>query len=224
MSSSGALFEVAGFPVTSAMTTSLVITVVLTGVMFAGTRNLKVSHPGRFQSALEYVVGGLRDFYADIMGKERATAFLPVLGSLFLFIIVSNYSGLLPYAGKVPGFQPPTGVLGGTVALAMITFFTTHIGGFKYNGVHYLGHFVKPVAMLLPLMLLEEVIHPLSLSLRLYGNIHGEETVLEQVSELIPLGAPIIIMVLSLLFGFIQALVFTMLSAIYIESATGHGH
>ena len=106
----------------------------------------------------------------------------------------------------------------------MVTFCATHIGGFKYNGVHYLGHFVKPVAPLLPLMLLEEVIHPLSLSLRLYGNIYGEETVLHQVSGLLPLLAPIVIMGLSLLFGAIQALVFTMLSAIYIEAATGAGH
>lgn len=224
MSHSGALFEVAGVEVTSAMTTAAAITVVLSTVVIAGTRNMKVSHPGRMQSALEYAMGSLRDFYASILGKERATAFTPILGTLFFFIIVSNYSGLLPYAGTLPGFQPPTGVLSTTVALAMITFFTTQIGGFKYNGVHYLGHFVKPVAPLLPLMLLEEVIHPLSLSLRLYGNIYGEETVLHQVSGLIPLGAPIVIMGLSLLFGFIQALVFTMLSAIYIEAATGHGH
>ena len=73
-------------------------------------------------------------------------------------------------------------------------------------------------------MLLEEVTHPLSLSLRLFGNIYGEETVLHQVSGLIPLGAPIVIMGLSLLFGFIQALVFTMLSAIYIDTATSAGH
>lgn len=224
MSHGGALFEVAGVEVTSAMTTTLAMTVVLSAVTIAATRNLKVSHPGFGQRTVEYIVGSLRDFFAQILGKERATKFLPILGTLFLFIIVSNYSGLLPYAGKLPGFQPPTGVLSTTVALAMVTFFTTHYGGFKYNGVHYLGHFVKPVAVLLPLMLLEEIIHPLSLSLRLYGNIYGEETVLHQISELIPLGAPIIIMGLSLLFGFIQALVFTMLSAIYIESATGHGH
>ena len=145
-------------------------------------------------------------------------------GTLFLYIIISNYSGLLPLAGELPGFQPPTGTLSCTVGLALVTFLATQYGGFKYHGVHYLGHFVKPVAPLLPLMLLEEVTHPLSLSLRLFGNIYGEETVLHQVSGLIPLGAPIVIMGLSLLFGFIQALVFTMLSAIYIDTATSAGH
>lgn len=224
MSHGGALFEVAGFGVTSAMTTSLAITAIIGGVVIAGTRNLTAGKPGKMQNAIEMVFGTLRDFYAGILGKERATAFVPILGTLFLYIIISNYSGLLPFAGTAPGFQPPTGMLGVTVGLAMVIFFTTHIGGFKYNGLHYLGHFVKPVAPLLPLLLLEEIIHPLSLSLRLYGNIYGEETVLHQVSGLIPLGAPIVIMGLSLLFGFIQALVFTMLSAIYIESATGSGH
>lgn len=224
MSHGGALFEVAGFGVTSAMTTSLAITVIIGGVVIAGTRNLTAGKPGKLQNAIEMVMGTLRDFYAGIMGKERATAFVPILGTLFLYIIMSNYSGILPFAGKAPGFQPPTGMLGCTVALAMITFFTVHIGGFKYNGLHYLSHFVKPVVVMLPLMLLEEIIHPLSLSLRLYGNIYGEETVLHQISGLIPLGAPIVIMGLSLLFGFIQALVFTMLSAIYIDSSTGSGH
>ncbi len=220
MSHGGALFEIGPIQVTSVMTTSLAITVILSLIAILGTRNLKVKNPGRGQKALEYIVGGLRDFFAQILGKKRATAFLPVLGTLFLFILFSNYSGLLPGAGKIPGFQPPTGHLGTTVGLAIITFLTVQIGGFKYNGIHYPAHFVKPVFFMLPLLLLEEVIHPLSLSLRLYGNIYGEETVLEKISELIPLLAPIIIMGLSLLFGFIQALVFTMLSSIYIEEAT----
>lgn len=224
MSHGGALFEVAGFGVTSAMTTSLAITVVIAGLGIAASRNLTEGTPGKVQNAAEMVVGGLRDFYAGVIGKEKATTFLPILGTLFLYILFSNYSGILPFAGTAPGFQPPTGMLGCTIGLAMITFFATHIGGFKYNGLHYLGHFVKPIALMLPLMLLEEIIRPLSLSLRLYGNIYGEETVLHQVSHLIPLGAPIVIMGLSLLFGFIQALVFTMLSAIYIDGATGSGH
>lgn len=222
--SNATLFEIGGFAVDSVMTTSLAITAVVSVVAFAGTRNLKERQPGRLQSALEYAVGSLRDFYASIIGKDKATYFLPVLGTLFVYIIISNYSGLLPLAGELPGFQPPTGTLSCTVALALVTFLTTQFGGFKYNGVHYLGHFVKPVAPLLPLMLLEEVTHPLSLSLRLFGNIYGEETVLHQVSGLIPLGAPVVIMVLSLLFGAIQALVFTMLSAIYIDGATSAGH
>ena len=222
--SNATLFEIGGFTVDSVMTTSVAITAVLSVVAIAGTRNMKERQPGRLQSTLEYVVGSLRDFYASIIGKEKATTFLPILGTLFLYIILSNYSGLLPLAGELPGFQPPTGTFSCTLGLALFVCLTTQIAGFKYNGVHYLGHFVKPVAPLLPLMLLEEVTHPLSLSLRLFGNIYGEETVLHQVSGLIPLGAPIAIMVLSILFGAIQAMVFTMLTAIYIDTATSAGH
>ena len=89
--SNATLFEIGAFHVNSVMTTSLAITAVVSVVAIAGTRNLK-------ESALEYVVGGLRDFYGSIIGKEKATAFLPVLGTLFLYIIISNYSGLLPLA------------------------------------------------------------------------------------------------------------------------------
>lgn len=138
--SNATLFEIGAFHVNSVMTTSLAITAVVSVVAIAGTRNLKERQPGRLQSALEYVVGGLRDFYGSIIGKEKATAFLPVLGTLFLYIIISNYSGLLPLAGELPGFQPPTGTLSCTVGLALVTFLATQYGGFKYHGVHYLGH------------------------------------------------------------------------------------
>ena len=88
--SNATLFEIGAFHVNSVMTTSLAITAVVSVVAIAGTRNLKERQPGRLQSALEYVVGGLRDFYGSIIGKEKATAFLPVLGTLFLYIIISN--------------------------------------------------------------------------------------------------------------------------------------
>lgn len=220
----GALFEVAGVEVTSAMTTTLGITVLVSGLVIAGTRNLSVETPGKTQNFIEYGVSALKDFYCGIMGEEKGKAFLPLLGSLFIFILVSNYSGLLPGAGILPGFQPPTGLISYTVALALVSFFATHISGFKYNGPGYLKHLFSPFIFMLPLNLIEEVVRPLSLSLRLFGNIYGEETVLHQVSALIPLGAPAVLLLLSVLFGAIQAIVFTMLTAIYINGATGHGH
>ena len=136
--SNATLFEIGGFEVNSVMTTSLAITAVLSVVAIAGTRNMKERQPGRLQSALEYAVGSLRDFYASIIGKEKATYFLPILGTLFMFIIVSNYSGLLPFAGELPGFQPPTGTLSCTVALALVTFLTTQFGGWKRSLTRYL--------------------------------------------------------------------------------------
>lgn len=212
------------FDITSTMTTGLAITIVISAVFIIASRKLTTGTPGKLQNVLEWIVGGLRNFYGGIMGEEKATKYLPLLGSLFIFIIVSNYSGLLPGMHIVPGMAAPTGTLSVTVALAVVVFFSTHILGFKANGVHYLGHFVKPVALLLPLMILEEFVRPLSLSLRLYGNIYGEETVVEQVAGMFPLIATVPLQGLSVLFGFIQALVFTMLTAIYIDGATGSGH
>jgi len=85
---------------------------------------------------------------------------------------------------------------------------------------HFFKRFVTPIALMLPLFLLDEIIKPASLALRLFGNIFGEETVTEQLYHLLPIGAPVLMMALSLLFCAIQAVVFTMLTAIYLEEAT----
>ncbi len=224
MSHGGALFSIGSFDVSSTMVTGLAITVLISGIAIACNSKLTTGTPGKLQNFCEWVVGGLRNFYGGIMGQDKADKYLPLLGTLFLFIIVSNYSGLLPGAGMLPGLAAPTGILSVTVALAVVVFFSTHILGLHANGLHYFGHFVKPVALLLPLMILEEFVRPLSLSLRLYGNIYGEETVAHQVFQMFPLIATVPLQGLSLLFGFIQALVFTMLTAIYIDGATGSGH
>lgn len=150
---------------------------------------------------------------------------MPLIATLFIFILLSNYSGLLPEAGHVPGLAAPTASLSMTAALAIVVFFATHFYGIRENGLGgYAKHFIKPVAFLMPLLVLEEFIRPLSLSLRLYGNISGEEMVGRQIFELVPALAPLPLYALSLLFGLLQAVVFTMLTAIYIDGATGHGH
>ena len=97
--------------------------------------------------------------------------------------------------------------------------------GFHDHGVKgYSCHFTKPIIVLCPLFLLEEIVHPVSLALRLFGNIYGEETVTEQLAQVIPVVAPLAMNVLSLLLGAIQALVFTLLSGIYISMAASEGH
>ena len=158
------------------------------------------------------------------MGADKANKYLPFLGTMFIFILISNYSGLLPMSGKIFGLHAPTSSISCTIALALLVFFTTHGAGFKVNKLHYFGHFVKPVVIMLPFLIIEEIVRPVSLSLRLYGNIFGEETVTEQLFELVPVFVPVIMQALGLLFGFIQAMVFTLLAAIYIDGATGEGH
>ena len=117
----------------------------------------------------------------------------------------------------------PTACLSVTAGLGVVAFFTTHVIGAKERGLGpYLHSFanVKPallVILMLPLNLIEQVIRPVSLALRLYGNLYGEETVTEQLYEIFPIGAPLIMQVLSLLFCLLQAIVFTMLLSIYIS-------
>ncbi|HHW28970.1 MAG TPA: F0F1 ATP synthase subunit A, partial [Syntrophomonadaceae bacterium] len=180
--------------------------------------------PGRFQCLVEYTIEGLLNYFSGIMGRERARRYFPILATLFLFILISNWSGVLPMAGHVEGFRPPTSTLSVTAGLAIVAFIVTQIAGFREKGIGYLKHFVQPFPAMLPLNLIEELVRPLSLSLRLYGNIFGEEMVVAVLLSIAPYFAPIPMQLLGLLFGFIQALVFTTLTAIYISQATAEAH
>jgi F-type H+-transporting ATPase subunit a len=148
-----------------------------------------------------------------------------VFATFFVFIIVCNYSGILPGAGHLKGFAVPTANLSVTAGLGVIAFFTTHVIGVKERGLgKYLASFasIKPiflVVLMLPLNLLEQFIRPASLALRLYGNMYGEEMVTETLYDIFPIGVPLIMNVLSLLFCMLQAMVFTMLLSIYVSEA-----
>ena len=177
------------------------------------TRNLK-ERPGKLQNLLEIAVEYLDDFFAGILGKENGRRYLFFLGPLFCFIILSNYSGLIPGVGLSKYIKAPTSSLSVTLGLGIVTFVFLQTAGIHAGAKHYLKHFLTPVV---PLLLLDELIKPASLALRLFGNIFGEETVMENLYHLLPIGAPIIIMVLSLLFCAIQAIVYTMLTASYLQ-------
>ena len=216
------LFRIGPLEVTSTVTTMWAIIAVLGLICFLATRNLK-EIPGPLQTGAEMAVGALRNFFEGTLGKEHTRKYLPIMGTFFVFIIVCNYSGILPGAGHVKGFAVPTACLSVTAGLGVVAFFTTHVIGVKERGLGpYLHSFanVKPVilvVLMLPLNLIEQVIRPVSLALRLYGNLYGEETVTEQLYEIFPIGAPLIMQVLSLLFCLLQAIVFTMLLSIYIS-------
>ena len=216
------LFRIGPLEVTSTVTTMWAIIAVLGLICFLATRNLK-EIPGPLQTGAEMAVGALRNFFEGTLGKEHTRKYLPIMGTFFVFIIVCNYSGLLPGAGHLKGFAVPTACLSVTAGLGVVAFFTTHVIGVKERGLGpYLHSFanVKPVilvVLMLPLNLIEQVIRPVSLALRLYGNLYGEETVTEQLYEIFPIGAPLIMQVLSLLFCLLQAIVFTMLLSIYIS-------
>ena len=216
------LFSIGPLEVTSTVTTTWAIILVLTLISWLATRNLK-DVPGPLQTAAEMAVGSLRNFFSGTLGKEYANKYFPVLGTFFVFIVICNYSGILPGAGHLTGFAVPTACLSVTAGLGVVAFFTTHTIGIRERGLGpYLASFAKPlilVVLMLPLNLLEQFIRPASLALRLYGNMYGEENVTEQLYEIFPIGAPLIMNVLSLIFCLLQAVVFTMLLSIYISEA-----
>ena len=164
--------------------------------------------------------GYLRNYFEDNLGTRLGRKYFPVFATFFIFIIVCNYSGILPGAGHLKGFAVPTACLSVTAALGIIAFFTTHVIGAKEHGLgNYLLSFTKPIILLLPLTLIEQFVRPFSLALRLYGNLYGEESVTEKLYEIFPIGMPLVMNVLSLLFCAIQAMVFTMLLSLYVSEA-----
>ena len=219
---SHALFSIGPLEVTGTVTATWAVIAVLTLLSWLATRNLK-EIPGPLQTAAEMAVGSLRGFFEGTLGKKYANKYFPILGTFFVFIVVCNYSGLLPGAGHLSAFSVPTACLSVTAGLGVCAFFTTHTIGIRERGLkHYLLSLCKPlylIVLMLPLNLIEQFIRPMSLALRLYGNMYGEEHVTDQLYEIFPIGAPLIMQVLSLLFCFLQAIVFTMLLSVYISEA-----
>lgn len=214
----GALFSIGPVEVTGVVLTMWVITAILVLLSWLATRKME-DVPGPLQTAAELSVSKLQGYFEGILGKELTEKYFPILATMFIFIIVSNYSGLLPGAGHIKGFSVPTACLSVTAALAVISFFTVHTVGVKEQGVKaYLKSFLS---LMLPLTLVEQVVRPFSMALRLFGNLFGEESVSENLYEIFPIIVPLVMQVLSLLFCFIQAMVFTMLMSIYIQEASG---
>lgn len=221
-----ALFSIGPLEVTRSVVTMWIIIAVLGLVSWLATRKLK-DVPGPLQTAAELVVGKLRGLYSDTLNQRNLDRYLPVMGTFFIFILICNYSGLLPGAGKA--FAVPTASLSVTAGLAVCGFFYNQLAGIRAKGVW--GYFkalcgpsVILVVLMLPLNLIEQMVRPFSLAMRLYGNIFGEETVTENLGHVLPVLLPLLMQVLSLLFGVLQAMVFTKLLAFYVEEATEESH
>jgi len=199
---------------------------VLLLLLHRGTRRMEAV-PGRLQCIWEWVYQTFGNFSRSMIGEEKGSQFTPILATFFIYIFLLNLGGI------IPGFLSATAGLNMTVALALCCFCAVQYFGFKHQGLGYLKHFVgEPwwfFPINIPIHVIGELARPLSLSIRLFGNIFGEDAV---IANLIVLGViglgtggwmiPIPFQFPMLLFGifgaFIQALVFTMLSASYIGS------
>ena len=215
-----ALFSIGPLEVTGTVTTMWAIIIVLTLLSWLATRNMK-EVPGKLQNIAEMAVGSLQNYFNGTLGTRLCKKYFPVFATFFIFIIVSNYSGLLPGAGHLKAFHVPTASLSVTAGLAIVAFFTTHFVGVKERGFgkYLIGVLTSMTIPLFFLAIIEQFVRPFSLALRLYGNLYGEEAVTENLYSIFPILAPLVMQVLSLLFCLIQALVFTMLLSIYVSEA-----
>jgi F-type H+-transporting ATPase subunit a len=178
--------------------------------------------PGRLQNVAEAIIEKIGDFQDEVMGP-KARPFFPLLATLIIFVVVCNFNGL------VPGSTSPTANYNTTLALALVIVLTTHLTGLRLHGPRYVKHFMGPIPALTPLMLPVELFSHaariLSLSLRLFGNVMGEDLV---IAVLFFLGGafflPLPMMFLGLFTGFLQAFVITLLAMLYISEAMEHAH
>jgi len=158
----------------------------------------------------------------NVMGKHGAEKYFPVVAALFLFIFVSNFIGL------IPGLLPPTDNLNTTFALGTFVFLYYNYVGLKENGLAYLKHFAGPILWLAPLMLIVEiashVFRPISLGLRLRGNIMGDHVVLGIFNDLLPYVVPAIFYGVGIFVSLVQAFVFCLMTMVYISLSTAHDH
>lgn len=202
------------------VTYTWLVMLILITVAYIASRGIKMV-PSGWQNLMESVVGGIENLMVETMGPKGKTYF-PLIATFALFILVSNLIGL------VPGMYPPTADLNTNAALALTAFSMTHIIGIKEHGISYLKHFMGPIAVLAPLIFIIEIIghlaRPLSLSLRLFGNMYGHEIVLMIFFALVPLFLPVPMMLMGVLVSFIQAFVFTLLAMIYIAGALEEAH
>jgi F-type H+-transporting ATPase subunit a len=197
-------------------------------VSFLGNNQLQPLPQRGFQNFTEFFTEYIRDLAKTQIGEEDYQSWVPFLGTIFLFIFVSNWSGaLLPWhVLEIPEGElgAPTNDINTTVSLALLTSVAYFYAGFRKKGLGYFKRYVSPVAFLLPINVLEDFTKPLSLSFRLFGNILADELVVGVLVSLVPLIIPIPLMLLGLFTSAIQALVFATLAGAYIGEALEDHH
>lgn len=168
---------------------------------------------------LDFLFSLFEDIFSS---REKARKYYAILAGSFFFILFANLLGL------IPGFLPPTGNISTTLGFSLLIFIMYNYYGFREHGISYLKHFTGPVIFLAPLMvvieLVSHVVRPISLSLRLFMNIEGDHMVLMVFSDLTHFIIPAVFFALGVFVAFLQAFIFTILSAIYIALAEEHSH
>ena len=203
-----------GIPIYESVVVTWIIMLAVLLICVLLVRNLKVENPGRKQIVLETAVQGLYNFFKGTIG-EHGTAYIPYLMSVVLYIGIANLIGLI-------GFKPPTKDMNVTVALAVMSIVLIEVAGVRQKGTKgWLKSFAEPMPIVLPINVLEVFIKPLSLCMRLFGNVLGSFVIMELLKIVVPAFLPAVFSCYFDIFdGLIQAYVFVFLTSLFIKEAT----
>ncbi len=243
------LFEIGGIPITNTIINAWIAIVIFLVLGILIKRNLKLK-PGKLQNTCEYFLESILQYFDQVTGDRKKTyKFLPIVGSMFFFILLSNWLGILPGTGSITLghnmlLRPADTDLNLTAAMAVVAVIVSHIYGFLAIGFFsYLNKFIQlgtlvksfkkgPIAIFTAIIevgvgfieIVSEVAKVISLSLRLFGNMFAGEVLLTVMSSLVAIFIPTPFMLLELLVGIIQASVFSMLTLVYMTVATMEPH
>lgn len=207
-------FEWGFVRITATLVFTWIVMIILATISYLVTRNMKVEGEiSKGQNILEALIETINSQIKQI-SQQDPSKYLPFVGTLFIFILVSNVLSI------VPGFISPTGSLNTSIALALCVFVAVPKYGIDDRGiVGYLKEYIKPTFIMLPFNIISEVSRTLSLAIRLYGNVLSTSIIAAILLGVVPLFFPVVIQALGLLTGVIQAYIFAILAIVYIASA-----
>jgi F-type H+-transporting ATPase subunit a len=209
---------------TLVMTWGVMILVALFTV--AATRGMKVGKPGKLQLMVEEMFLFLRGLVYENMDYRKGAGLMCLIFTLFIFLLFSNLLGL------VPTMMSPTADINTTLGMSLTVFLLVQILGFKHTGGKFLKHYIQPIPLFLPLVIVEELSKPITLAFRIYGNIYAGEVLIAVLLGMFSLTATLlggfvasaIWLAFSIFVGFIQAFIFTMLTIVYISLVVAEQH
>jgi F-type H+-transporting ATPase subunit a len=204
--------EIFGIPITNTFISLQIVSLIVLALLFWFSYKPKEELTTK-ENIVETLLEMFKRYITGFLPEDVADRHIAFFGTLFLFILISNWSGF------IPGFTSPTSDINVTAGLAIGTILYIQYAAFKEKGIEYLKSFISPSILFLPINILEQITRPVSLALRLFGNISGEHIVLGIITILAPLIVPVPIMALNMFMGFIQAFIFTSLSAAYLAAA-----
>ncbi|WP_324669214.1 F0F1 ATP synthase subunit A [Geochorda subterranea] len=209
------LWQVGPFEITTTVVNSWAVVAIIAVVAVLLRRQIQ-QRPRGLQTLAEVFYRFIEGLLEQSLGHADRR-FVPLVGTFFVMVLALNY------AWFIPGVVPPTTDLSTTVALAATDILLVQVFAARAVGLRrYLKRFVEPIPFLLPMNVLEELVKVFSLSVRLFGNLFGGDMVVAALFVLVPFLAPTPVMLLEVLFGFIQALIFATLTSVYVATAMGH--